>query len=291
MRHLPLLLLLPLATPSSAWACSTCGAGDPSISVVGSEKPQQGAVRFTVEASYRYTAAAAPLGGVWITDRLALTPGVAWTAHRRLILTATVPLVMASERSPSLAWGRGFGLGDSTLGARVVALRKDGPFDHLGGVSAGLELPTAIRVRREGAPTSEHTQTGTGAWTPTVGLWYGGYGSFASVFASVIGRCSSPGWDTLRPGSGVTATVSAQVQPIPEVAPRLSVDARWLDVDRMEGMPMDGTGGWLLQLTPAAAFSPGRDVVLNLSVGIPVLQVGYVEREGLSPRLGVSLVL
>jgi hypothetical protein len=290
LRHLP-PLLLSLATSSSAWACAACGAGDPSIAVVGSEKPQAGTVRFTVEASYRYAAAAAHPEGVWLSDRLALTPGVAWTAHRRVVLTATVPLVMASERSPSLAWGRGFGLGDSTLGARVVALRTDGPFEHLGGVSMGLELPTGVRVKQDGAPTSEHTQPGTGAWSPTAGLWYGGYGSFASVFASVTGRYSSPGWDAHRPGSGVLATVAAQLQPIPEVAPRLSLDTRWLDADRVDGAPMPGTGGWLVQVTPGAAFSPGRDVVLTLAVGIPVLQAGYDDREGVSPRLGVSVEL
>ncbi len=290
LRHLP-LLLLSLTTSSSAWACATCGAGDPSISVVGSEKPTAGTVRFTVEASYRYAASAAPQGGVWLSDRLALTPGVAWTVDRRVVLTATIPLVMASERTPNLAWGRGYGLGDSTLGARVVALRKDGAFDHLGGVSLGLELPTGVRIKQDGVPTSEHTQPGTGAWSPTAGLWYGGYGSFASVFASVTGRYTSPGWDARRPGSGVLATVSTQIQPIPEVAPRVSVDGRWLDSDRVDGMPMPGTGGWLLQLTPGAAFSPGQDVVLTLAVGVPVLQVGYEDREGLSPRLGVSVEL
>lgn len=288
-RTLP-VLLLPLATPSSAWACAACGAGDPSIAVVGSEKPESGTVRLTTEASYRY--AAATVGdGVWLSGRLALTPGVAWTVHSRVILTATLPLVMASERSPSLAWGRGFGLGDATLGTRVVALRNDGPFDHLGGFSVGLELPTGPRVRHDGAPTSEHTQTGTGAWSPSVGVWYGGYGSFASVFTSVIGRYSSPGWDGVRSGSGVLATISAQVQPIPEVAPRLSLDTRWLDADRVDGAPVHGTGGWLVQVTPGAAFSPGREVVLTIALGIPVLQVGYDDREGVSPRLGVSVEL
>lgn len=291
MRQLLTCLLLSLAPASAAMACTTCGAGDPSIPVVGMEKPQKGVVRFAVEASYRTTATAAPQGGVWLDDRLALTPGVAWTADKRVILTATLPLVMASERSPSLARERGFGLGDAALGARLVALRHDGTVDHLGGASVGLELPTAVRVRKDGQPTSAHTQTGTGAWTPTVGLWYGAYGRVGSCYASVTGRFSTTGWDAMRPGSGVLTTVVAQVQPIPEVAPRLSVDSRWLDVDRSAGEPVPGTGGWLLQLSPGAAFSPGRDVVLSLAVSIPVFQAGYDEREGVSPRLGVSVAL
>lgn len=291
MRPLPSLLLLHLAIPSPAWACATCGAGDPSIVVVGSEKPRQGDLRFTTEASYRYTTWADDTGGRWFDDHLALTPSVAWTVDRRVILTASLPLAMSSERAPNLAWGRGFGLGDASLGARVVALRQDGKVDHLGGVSVGLELPTAPRIRHDGVPAGEHMQTGSGAWTPTAGLWYGAYGRGGALYVSAIGRYSTRGWEGMRPGAGVLATVSGQLQPIPEVAPRLSVDARWLDADHEDGMAVDGTGGWLLQLTPGAAFSPGRDVVLTVAVGLPVFQAGYDEREGVSPRLGVGVAL
>lgn len=290
MSRLAALLAVQIATTSSAWACATCEAGDPSIAIVGAERPTRGAIRVYTEASYRYVHRIDG-GATWFDNRVSLVPSVAWTVHPRVVLTVALPLAMASERAPNLGWQRGLGLGDATLSARIVALRAEGRSANLGGLSVGMELPTALRVRHDGAPAAEHTQLGDGAWTPTLGLWHGLYGKVLTVFTSVNARFSSVGWDAVQPGPGVLATVAAQVQPVPEVAPRLSVDYRWLDADRVAGTRDPHSGGSLLQLSPGLSVRPGGDVVITASLGVPVFQDTRLEREGLSPRVGVSVDL
>lgn len=289
--------LVLLASP--AWACPECAAGDPTLAVVGTERPTAGQVRLATDVTWRGTREAAP-DGTWHGDDLRLGLGVAWAPHDRVILTASLPFGTRSYTSPSLASERGIGLGDMTVGTRVVAVRVDqGDDAHLAGLSAGLELPTALRVRRDGTPASEDVQLGSGAWTPTAGLWYGLWWRSLHVFTSANGRVSAGGWDGHRPGAGGTGTVTVQVQPIPEVAPRLGFDVRGTlpdrDVSADEDLP--GTGGWLLQVTPGLAVAPGRGVLLLAQVGVPVFQsvagvpAGAGERELPSPRLGVSLDL
>ena len=57
--------LLPGA---AAHACASCGAGDPSLAVMGTEKPVAGRVRLSSEVAYRYARTPVPSGGGWFMD-------------------------------------------------------------------------------------------------------------------------------------------------------------------------------------------------------------------------------
>ena len=290
LRRFAIITLLTLPALSRAWACSACACGDPTLTVVGVDKPFKGRVRLSTEGRYRYEVTPAE-AGTWHSDEVRLDTSVSWAVSNRVVLAATVPVLSTGLQAPNLAWQRGTGLGDIALRARFVTFRSKDQ-RHLGGVSTGVEMPTAPRFYVDGAAIVDEAQPGTGAWTPELGLWYGGYLGMWSVYTSITGRISAGGFDGRAPGAAGLATVAAQVQPHDKVAVRLSVDGRLQDPDRVQDLVDPDSGGWLVQTVPSLVFSPGMDVLLTLGVAIPLASdLGGGGVEGMSPFLGVVVDL
>lgn len=288
---LPALLTLTLAAPVSALACATCACGDPTLTVMGVDKPYATRVRLALTTSYRSERTPSTTGGAYVEDEGRAQLEVSWAPHDRVVLAAALPFVTAGARTPNLAWSRGFGLGDGAVRLRVVAVR-DRAGRHLAGLSTGLTLPTGPRLVRDGVPVPLDAQPGSGAWTPEGGLWYSWFGGPWSVFTSATARGSSRGFEARQPGAAVLGTVAAQWQPHSVVAARLSADARWADPDRTPDGPDASTGGWLVQLTPGLVVAPATDVLLVAGLGVPVAQrQGADTTEGLAPFLGVTVDL
>ncbi|MCB9663043.1 MAG: transporter [Alphaproteobacteria bacterium] len=283
---IPLALAWVLGHP--AWACATCAAGDPTLTSMGLEKPTAGRVRLASQVAYRWEREQDEA----VVDQIRGELAVSWTAARWVVLSGTVPLVTQARRPGDLSEQRGTGLGDAELRARFVVgtsrLRS-----HLGGLVAGLELPTGAAIRREdGSLASKDVQVGAGAVTPVFGGWYGGFHGAWSSFASATLRSSTIGFEGRRPGVAGLATVAVQWQPHHVVAPRLAVDARVSAADAMDEIAEPDTGGWLVQLTPALLLSPSPDWLVQLAVPVPVAQGGSEgTREGVGATLAVVVDL
>lgn len=263
----------------AAWACATCAAGDPTLTVMGLEKPVRGRLRLSTQASYRWERQ--PSADV--VDQVRGELGLSWTAARWLVLSGSLPLVSSAVRGADLSEERGTGLGDLELRSRFVVgasrLRT-----HLGGLVAGLALPTSPAVHLpDGDLAPDDVQTGTGSWTPVLGAWHGAFAGAWSTFTSAVIRTSTEGHGARSPGVVGLATLAVQWQPHPVVAPRLAVDARVAAADRVGDQVDHASGGWLVQLTPALLVAPAADWLLQASVAVPVAQGAARDaREGVS---------
>src|SRR5262249_28399770 len=137
---------LTALAPRLALACASCGCGDPTLTVMGSETPFAGRIRASLEAR---TADAVVGAGAdrEVTRDSRVDLGFSSAPLDRLVLAAGLPLVMRSTQAADLPGESAIGPGDLELSARFVLLR-DRPLAprHLLSVVAGAGLPTGLQT-------------------------------------------------------------------------------------------------------------------------------------------------
>lgn len=283
-----MLLALVLALVPEAAACAACACGDPTLTTAGLEKPFAGRVRLGTTFRYRWATLDEAPGRVELEDRYQLDVAAIGAVTDRVVFSAVLPLGVAGVRSPDLAWQRAVAPGDLALDGRFVIVR-DPAQRHLGGLTAGLDLPTGPRVHGAEGPLPR--QVGQGVFVGRIGVWYGAFLGAWSVFVAGQARVPTPpvpGWDDVRPGPGGLGTIAVQAAPHPAVALRASLDARGLGPDVRDGAALAASGGWLLTATPTVVASPTTDLVLYAGVRFPVAQhAASGEHEGVSPEVGL----
>lgn len=288
------LLLAGLTLPGVARACATCACGDPTIFAMGAERPVPGQVRLSVIGGWRGEQTPAPIGDLARrTDEFRFDLTAAGTIGRRLWLSGTLPILSRGLREPNLSSARSMGWGDAELRARVVLYADAGPTPvHHFGLSGGLIAPTALRVREAGEWASDDLQPGTGALSPLLGLWHLWQRGLWSGFSSLTGRVSAFGFEQRTPGPVGLASTALQIQPIPELAPRLQLDARLSATNQLAGEPEGIGGGFLFAVSPGLLVSPVRSVAIYAEVRIPVFQqLEAGARETAQPVVGVAFDL
>jgi hypothetical protein len=208
-------------------ACAECGCGDPTLTVLGSEKPVRhrlrGGATFTLQSAESGVAAEA----LSLAEKR-LDLAAAWAPLDRLFLVASVPLVRRS-----LAYADGSreeidGLGDFELRAKAFVW-EDRRFSprHLVALTAGARAPLASwRRDPAGTPVASERHLGSGALSPIVG---GSYAYFRLPWAGYVSlEASTPvlHHDWYRPAPGLRATLAGQRQLSNFLALQLGVDAR-----------------------------------------------------------------
>lgn len=276
---------------ASSSACATCGCGDPTLTAMGTEKPFRGRLRASIDARYRSDDIGKPEVDQIRLREIRLDGQLAWAPSERVFLLATVPLLERRVRYVNGGETTTGALGDVELRAKTFVF-FDRPFAprHLYAVTGGLKVPTAPRQRNEtdGRYLPIETQPGTGSWDPLLGLSYAFFARPFSFYASAQGTAPLRGTGDQRASPSVRATSALQVQLIPWLAPRFGVDTR-LDAHAYEdGRPERDSSGFIAFLSPELLLSPTTDLLVVLSLRLPVMQAlaGY-HHEG--PTAGVAL--
>lgn len=267
------------AHPRSATACGTCGCGDPTLTALGTEKPFEGRVRASVEFRFR----SEEIGRAQV-DRISMQEGradahVAWAPHERVFLLLTTPFVRRTVAYVNEAESSIVGLGDIDLRFKGFVAQDTPAFPtHLFAVTAGLKVPTAPRQKAsDGASLPMEIQIGTGSWDPLLGVSYAFFPRPWSLYASAQGSTPLRDTSTFRASPSLRATLSAQRQFSLHFAARLGMDMR-VDGKSFEGgEPERDSGGFIGFVSPELLIGPTSDLLLVLSVRIPVVQVlsGY----------------
>ena len=270
-------------------ACATCGCGDPTLTAVGNELPFAGRARLGLSFGYETSESGMAGRDLQRVAQTRLEASFSYAPARWLSFGITLPLVHREIDQVNLAHDTVSGTGDAEAYAKAY-LYRDRAFapHHLVAVSGGLRAPTAPeRALADGQPMDVDLQTGTGSWTPLVGLSYTYLRAVWSFYGGAIAGGPTGGFGTYRPGSYVRGTVLAQLQPQESYALRLGIDARDEAPGEQEGMPIPDTGGLIAFASPGFAYSPLPDMLLVLEVRVPLLERldGY-QKEG--PVFGLS---
>jgi hypothetical protein len=280
----------PWAVPL-ARACSTCNSGDPTLTVTGVEQPYRNRLRIGLDELFGSSTS----GDGYTFERsrtLTSSVGLSWSPLSRLTLAVVVPWVtrwIETQQS-----GRAFinGLGDAQISSRVVLFRNRAfAPQHLLWGGAGLKFPTAPRLRDDaGRPYSDDDQPGSGSWDPVAGLTYAWFGPLTSISVSVSYQYTTPGRHGYRFGSVLKASTALQLQPWRFLAVSLGFEARHAEADRYANHhAVPDTGGLLLEIMPALLFSPARDLLVRVGVGLPIFEkLRGIQTEAVQAVLSLS---
>jgi hypothetical protein len=242
---------------------------------MGTEQPFAGRLRLAATLrAWGMTTGEPSLDALTLRE-LRLDVTASYAPVRWLFLSATLPLQARGVRDVSLATERSWGPGDLELSAKAFVFRdRDFSPDHLLAVLVGAELPTSPTVDdAQGRPLSIDAQLGTGSWDPFAGLAYTVFRGDWSFIASATGYLPTRGRMGFRAGASLRNTLAAQYQPSPRWALRLAADTRLEAASETHGVPDPDGRGFIGYLSPDVLYSPTTDVVVQLGVRAPVLNL------------------
>lgn len=276
--------------PPAARACATCAVGDPTLTTMGTQQPNAGRLRASLEAQMRSDAVGqAGVDRVELTEQR-LSAALSYAPVDWAMFSVTLPVLFRQVTEANLSESSVVGLGDMVLRGKWFIYR-DSAFapEHLLSLVTGLKMPTG-KVERGDAMAPE-LQAGTGSFDPILGLSYAFFGGDWSVFISEVVYIPLPSPEPFRMGTSWRGTHALQYQFIDQLAARLSVNTRLDAVTWLENPSRrePDSGGFIAYVAPAAVVSPLSDLVVYLELQIPVLNalVGTHD-EGLLAMLGVA---
>ena len=274
-----------LLAPAAGRACSVCGSGDP-LTQAGDSTPRAGALRLSLEAELLDADARMDAMTTESMAQQTVRPVIVFSPHDALNLVLQVPFVRkdmtmsmmdAADRHVSA------GLGDLDLGARWFAWQK---------VSLGAErrqslaftfgssLPTGGNEATDvgGMRLMEHSQLGSGAFGPYLGVFYAFAHADATITASATARAHTMNAHGYRYGAATMFGVAGQQQVTEWLALGLGLDGHWATNDTMAGMKFESSGGFLISATPQAAVAITRKLWLDVRAQVPFAHHLYGEQ-------------
>lgn len=285
MRRLLVLIALAawLARMRHANACAACGCGDPTLTLLGTEKPFAGRLRLAFTTQYRQDGIGQPNVDALALSEWRLEAGMAWAPYDRLLLQVSAPLVDRTITYVNLGQRSSTDLGDVELRAKLFVF-QDRPAlpHHLLALVAGLKLPTAPLVRDgQGQLLPIEAQPGTGSLDPILGLAYGWYRHPWSLYGSATGSTPLHSREGFRASPSLRTTLALQYQLATAVAGRLGIDTR-LDGKAQEGGVVSrDSGGFIAFLSPELAVSVSDDLLVFAFARLPIVNaLSGFHREG-----------
>jgi len=269
-------LTLALAfVPARALACVTCGAGDPTLTVMGAEPPLAGRVR-------------ASLGVATLWDRVGETRlvegradlSISYAPADWVTLSATLPLLLRDLRDAQRARYTTLGPGDGEVRARFLWLR-DRAFapSHVFGPSVGLRVPTSLDHADARGLLPVDAQSGAGALAPLLGLQYGHFADPWVLFASATVSLPFAGRYADTPGPSLSTTVAGQHRFDRAFTLRAAIDTRLDAPATIGGVRDPRSDHFAVFLSPELLWAPTTDWTVQLGVRVPVAQISDGGRE------------
>ncbi len=288
----PLLLAVTLAHAPSALACSTCKCGDPTLTLMGLEKPYAGRLRAGIDYLNRSESQGAPGRDRARTDEQRLQFSLAWSPDRAWTLAAQLPLVRKTLAADNLARAEAEGVGDVDLVLRHVNWQDRASLPRqMAGFIAGLRLPTAEQVRAaDGRLVDIDAQPDAGAWAPNLGLWYGQYRFPWFFSASARYFVFGDGRQGFEPGNALVASLRGQYALDTRWALQFGVDARQSGRNAFSGVEDPDSGGVLAMGYAGAALRLFGELLVDAGVQLPLLDGLHGQQdEDAALRLGLTV--
>jgi len=286
--------LMTIGSAAVADACANCKCGDPTLTLVGVEKPFAGRLRLSTDLSFRTE----EHGDIRLGPRSSASDqradlGLTFAPTQRLLLGATLPIVRRQLVQPNLAQEKVTGLANPELSAKAI-LWSDKPLRarHISGLTARLELPMSPeRLDARGQGLSLDAQLDSGAWVSGLGLFYSFFRAPWSAHLSAEHRWSSVGWERHQPGASLSSSVSLQYQIATSLGVGLGIEGTLSARDEIEGAPVEGSSGAHLRTSPSLLWSPMTDVIVHTTLRVPVVNTSRDEETGVDLIAGVALDL
>ncbi len=262
-----------LATqPRLLWACSTCMVGDPTQTLMGTEKPYEDRLRLGLDMITRDESIGLAGFNQKQIDETRLSLNLAYAPNRRMMLALNVPLVKRELHSFNLASQAVDTLGDITLTYKNFLQDRASFQKHMYGLIAGLRLPTASEQMANGVPLDFDVQPGTGAVTVNAGGWYAHFRFPFMLYCSAAYHVSGDGDQQFQAGDALTLNAILQYAFSVQLSAALGLEGRWSEQDSFAGSIDVDSGGTQVYLAPGAIYTIAQDLLFNIAVKFPVIE-------------------
>lgn len=259
---------------SLVWACATCLCGDPTITTMGTGKPFSGRMRAGIGYLSRREKVGEPGTSEVVTDEERLTYNFSYALNTEWMFAASLPFVTKLVKRFDTSSTQGSGIGDLDLSARwFVGKDQHFPSRFLWGMQMGLRLPISSEQTSDGAPIDIDAQPGVGATIPSVGMWYGRYAMPWFLYTSAsYQHAVSEGYQHYQAGDVALLTGLVQYALNYGVALQISLDGRFKQYDKYDGVRDENSGGVLVMASPGLAWTALQDLVINMSYQLPAIE-------------------
>jgi hypothetical protein len=297
-----LAVLLALALPPSAWACSICRCGDPTFNALGKEGISLPGVKLALDWEEVSKSQGSRDDGEFssvLEHRTTLF--AAWSPSDRLSFFARLPfaerdLVEIEDGETERSNANGLADPEFTAQVRLWSSQFNGDV----GIRSSVFLVGGVKTnwgennaRGGGERLDEHVQPGTGSTD-----WFAGVSGFyqidrrSALFASMQYRATGRNEFGYRYGDSVLLNVAYEHKLGGRWDGVLEANYRDADYDEMDGSGLldPDTGGSIAYVTPRILFDAGHGWVLRGSAQLPLSQSGLhgVQREEPVWNLGVT---
>jgi len=272
-------------------ACATCLCGDPTITVMGTEKPFSGRLRGSIEYISRGETVGTPGVDEHVIEEERLTYSLSYNLTDDWIVAASVPMVSKTVTRYDLSREEASGVGDTDLTARwFIGGDKNFPARNLWGMHFGLRVPTSSEQSSNGIPIDFDAQPGAGTTVASLGMWYGHYRTPWFMYTSFsYQHALDDGYQGYQSGDVLLVTGHLQYALQNHLALSLSLDARNKQQDHYFDVVDPDSGGVLVMATPGLAWTPVTDLIVNAALQIPVIEnVQGRQEEDNSVRIGAT---
>lgn len=274
-----LMTLGALFTPSDAWACQACACGDATFAVLPAD-PNAHTLTAQLLATTRGERYGEGLPWEFSEWRTDLTLG--W-AYQRTAIALRLPWVWRSLDYEGMETNRTGGLGDIELAATYVFTRRpsvDQAVDTMAStrmsyaaVHAGLAIPTAQQLTgQDGLPIIDDVQSGTGSFTPFVGLnWSVGLNGFRLDGRHTL-YIPLPGRFDFQVGPTTQQRIRLMAEPFEAFRFGVAAYGSLSAPVRHDGEIEEDTGGFVGYLDLEAEIQPHDQLVMVVGARMPVIQ-------------------
>ena len=293
-KHLKLVSLLfsglVVFAPAPALACSTCMVGDPTLTLMGTEKPYAGRLRMSLDYFSRDEEIGVEGVNKEIIDDQRIRLDFAYAPSRRIMLGLRIPYVNRTLESFNLETQESTALGDVRLTAKFFLQEKDSFQTHMYGLLAGVRLPTADEQSSNGVPLDFDAQPGIGAGVVNAGAWYSYFNfPWMAYLTSTYHYMPNEGFQGFQAGDALVTTLGMQYATDFKYAFQLSFDTRYSQKDTFFDIEDPNSGGFIGYLSPGFVYSFKTDWLFFATIKLPVVEnLNGDHEEGTILNFGVT---
>lgn len=276
--------------PLDASACGTCSVGDPTLTIVGFEQPEQNRIRTSATLRYRNDSIGEPDVDQLTLSEQRMELGGAYSPTDRVSLSLMMPVVHRLITEVNLAEASIWAPGDLDFRVRGVVWRdREFAPRHLVSLIGGLEFPTSsIEYDENGVPLPLEFQAGTGSWDPIAGATYTMFSDPWSLYVSSIAIFPTEGIAETRASSSFRQTALGQYQPWHFLAFQLGAEFRFDGPGYIGGARDPNTGGYITYGTLGLVGLPQSKIMIHATAALPIVQrLDGTHREGFAFTAGL----
>lgn len=271
LRHFPIFLLATFTAPAS-FACSTCMVGDPTLSLMGAEKPYENRLRISLDYLNRSEELGEKGVNRQVIDEQRATLSMAWAPSRRWMLGLSIPYVNRRLESFNLSDQEISAPGDVSLTFKSFLQQQESFQTHMYGLMGGIKFGTAEQQRDSLDQTYDFdVQTGQGSDVVNFGAWYSHFRFPWLFYSSASYHIASDGFEEFEAGDALVYNAVAQWAQSHELSWYIGAEGRYADTDRFSGEDDPDSGGNIVFLTPGLIYTLQPDLLVNAVIKLPAI--------------------